>query len=100
MQRVVPVLVCLFLLLGGLCTGVCLAQAAANGSTHACCHEKDHCGHPVITVQSHPAIAMVRVAPATVTRLFHSVQLAAKLDVVLPEPYILHSSFRTLILRL
>lgn len=100
MRRVVPVLLCLFLLLGGLCTGLCLAQAAANGSDHACCHEKNHCGHPVLTVQAHPAVATVHVAPAAVTRVLGSMQPAATLEVVLPAPVVFRSSHRTLILRL
>jgi hypothetical protein len=63
MRRAVPILLALFLLTGGLCSGLCFVQAA-----HSCCQEeKDHCGHAAPVLQSHQAIAISQIAPVILT---------------------------------
>jgi hypothetical protein len=67
-RNAVPFLLCLILILGGLCNGLCLAQTAVGGSQHACCHEKDHCGHAAPSMQSHQAVASFQAAPVVLTQ--------------------------------
>jgi hypothetical protein len=57
MRRFVPVLLCLVLLFGGLCSGLCFAQTP---DTHACCHGKNHCGSTAPSMQSHQPIATMQ----------------------------------------
>jgi len=64
MRRVVPILLCLVLMMGGLCTGLCFAQAATDGAGHSCCHQKNHCGHAGPAMQSHQPVAISQIAPA------------------------------------
>src|SRR5258708_4800593 len=45
MRRFVPLLMCLGLSLGGLCTFSCFAQAAAHKDPHACCHGTSQGSH-------------------------------------------------------
>ncbi|HWF09282.1 MAG TPA: hypothetical protein VG297_12515 [Bryobacteraceae bacterium] len=62
MRRITPVLLCLILLLGGLCGGLCLAQTSA---AHSCCHhQNDDCGHGAPSMQSHQVIATPQIGPA------------------------------------
>ena len=49
------VLVCVFLLLGGLCTYTCLSQVE-----HMCCHDAP----TVASLPSHPAVSAVDSVPA------------------------------------
>lgn len=60
MRRFAPVLLCLVLLLGGLCSGLCLG---ATTRTHACCHEKSHCGSKTPGMQSHQPLAGAQPVP-------------------------------------
>ncbi len=61
MRRVVPMLLCLVLAMGGLCGSLCFAQ------THSCCNEKNQCGHPGPTVQPYQAVAVAQVVPVILT---------------------------------
>src|SRR5579863_968451 len=63
MRRIVPMLLCLVLAMGGLCGGLCFAQAAH----HSCCHETNHCGHPGPAMQAHQAAAVAQIIPAVLT---------------------------------
>jgi hypothetical protein len=77
-RSAVPVLLCLILILGGLCSGLCLAQTASGDSQHSCCHEKNHCGHATPSMQSHQAVAGFQTAPVVLTQpvLFSSAQFS------------------------
>jgi hypothetical protein len=55
MRRWVPLLVCFFLLMSGVCTYNCLAEIE-----HQCCHKTT----PVVSQQSHPAVDAIHVVPA------------------------------------
>jgi hypothetical protein len=66
MRRVVPMLLCLVLAMGGLCGGLCLA-GAATADAHSCCHEKNQCGHPGPAMQPHQAVAVAQVVPVILT---------------------------------
>jgi hypothetical protein len=50
------------LLMGGLCSGLCFAQAA-----HSCCNPENHCGHAGPVLQSHQAVAISQIAPVIPT---------------------------------
>jgi hypothetical protein len=65
------------MLLGGLCSGLCLAQNASGDAGHSCCHEKNHCGHAAPSMQSHQAVAVFQTAPVVLAQplLFTSPQL-------------------------
>src|SRR5580658_431373 len=63
MSRVVPILLSIVLIMGGLCTGLCFAQAATDSAAHSCCHGKNHCGHTEPAMQSHQATAMANNVP-------------------------------------
>ena len=79
LRSAVPILLCLVLMLGGLCSGLCLAQNASGDSGHSCCHEKNHCGHAAPSMQSHQAVAGVQTTPVVLTQPlpFRSPQLLA-----------------------
>jgi hypothetical protein len=62
MRRLVPILLLLVLIIGGLCSGLCFAQTAPS-----CCHEKNHCGHPAPAMQSHQAPAISQIVPVILT---------------------------------
>ena len=63
MRRVASVLLCLVLLLGGLCSGLCFAQTARS---HACCHEKNHCGSRAPGMQSDQPLTSAQPVPVVV----------------------------------
>lgn len=68
LRSAVPVLLCLILILGGLCSVLCLAQNSSGDSPHSCCHEKNHCGHAAQSMQSHQAVAGFDAAPMVMTQ--------------------------------
>jgi hypothetical protein len=53
--------------MGGLCSGLCFAQAATDDTAHSCCHEKNHCGHAGPSLQSHQAVAISQIVPVILT---------------------------------
>jgi len=67
MRRAVPIILSLVLWMGGLCSGLCFAQAATDGTAHSCCHEKNHCGHAGPSLQSHQAVAISQIVPVMPT---------------------------------
>jgi hypothetical protein len=72
MRRFVPILMCLILLIGGLCSGFCLAQTTTPDAAHSCCHGKNHCEHAAPSMQSHPAVTIFQPMPAIVAAQPHS----------------------------
>jgi len=96
MQRVAPVLLCLILILGGLCAGLCTAD-----QPHACCHEKNHCGHPVLTIQSHAAVAVFDGAPVVLNGpAAVPVMHFAMLEIARPQWNVSPPPLRVLVLRI
>jgi hypothetical protein len=87
MRRFVPILMCLILLMGGLCSGFCLAQTTTGDAAHSCCHGKNHCGHAAPSMQSHPAVAIFQPVPAVA---------AAQPFASPPEPFHFDSGARAL----
>jgi len=67
MRRVVTILLGIVLAMGGLCSGLCLAQTTTDGPAHSCCHEKNHCGHAGPTMQPHQAVAAAQTVPVILT---------------------------------
>jgi hypothetical protein len=97
MRRLVPMLLCLVLAMGGLCGSLCSAHDA-----HSCCHEKNQCGHPGATMQPHQAVAVAQVIPVILTApaLVSSYRAAA--PGFLAPTYFkdFHPTLRTSVLRL
>jgi hypothetical protein len=87
----------LVLLLGGLCGGLCFAQAA-----HSCCHGENHCGHPGPAMLSHQAPAISQIVPVTLMEpvLVSPGWFAASDPLVQPHPLEFSPPLRTSVLRL
>src|SRR5580704_19120028 len=83
MLRVVPILLCLVLVAGGLCSGLCLVDSPA----HSCCHDKSHCGHAAPGMRSHQAVAVSQTVPAIPTQpdLVPALEVAGSISVVQPR---------------
>jgi hypothetical protein len=66
MRRLVPMLLCMVLAMGGLCGSLCFARAATDDA-HSCCHNKNQCGHLGPTVQPLQAVAVPQIIPVILT---------------------------------
>ena len=104
MRHVVPILLCLILVLGGLCSSLCLAQTPANRQAHSCCQEKNHCGHAGPAMKSHqarrpaPISPFPIVLPAPVSS--KSLQFLESSDPLQPQPIDFSPPLQTSVLRL
>lgn len=64
MRGIIPLSLVLFLLVSGICGGLCFAQAPVDGVAHSCCHHgKGHCGHAASSIDGHAAVTAAKVAP-------------------------------------
>jgi hypothetical protein len=102
MCRVVPILLSLVLVMGGLCSGLCFAQATTDGAAHSCCHEKTHCDHRAPAMQSHQALAISQTVPVILTQPVpaSAVWSAASGPAPLLHPVDFSPPLRTSVLRL
>ncbi|HWE50716.1 MAG TPA: hypothetical protein VG273_13045 [Bryobacteraceae bacterium] len=93
MRRGVPLLLCLILLLGGLCNYTCFANVE-----HQCCHQTP----TVSSLQSHPPVSSIQVFPAlpAIGFVLYNAPVASSVEVA-PSRYNAFSpSLPPLILRL